>query len=215
MTGASSLNRLAYFTAVVETGSFTAAAERLGITKAVVSQQVARLESDCRTTLLVRSTRKVRTTEAGQQFYHRCALILKEAEEAFEELSEAASEPTGTLRLTAPFDYGIGVVVPAITAFAAISAVQGRGPFQRPNPGSGRQRSGPFHSRWLDYRATSAGPTNRPVCATIGGRPSVASAGRQTADPSGAGRVADRGEPGAARTNPLGICQGHLTARNG
>ncbi|MDH1629400.1 LysR family transcriptional regulator [Pseudomonas mosselii] len=118
MTGASSLNRLAYFTAVVETGSFTAAAERLGITKAVVSQQVARLESDCRTTLLVRSTRKVRTTEAGQQFYHRCALILKEAEEAFEELSEAASEPTGTLRLTAPFDYGIGVVVPAITAFS-------------------------------------------------------------------------------------------------
>ncbi|QVM93872.1 LysR family transcriptional regulator [Pseudomonas entomophila] len=118
MTGTSNLNRLAYFTAVVETGSFTAAAERLGITKAVVSQQVARLEQEFRTTLLVRSTRRVRTTEAGQVFYYRCAAILKEAEEAFEELSESASEPTGTLRLTAPFDYGIGVVVPAITEFS-------------------------------------------------------------------------------------------------
>lgn len=118
MTGTSNLNRLAYYTAVVETGSFTAAAERLGITKAVVSQQVARLEREFRTTLLVRSTRRVRTTEAGQSFYYRCASILKEAEEAFEELSASASEPTGTLRLTAPFDYGIGVVVPVITEFS-------------------------------------------------------------------------------------------------
>ncbi|MBE2321097.1 LysR family transcriptional regulator, partial [Solirubrobacter sp. CPCC 204708] len=45
------LKRLAYFAAVVETGSFTAAADRLGITKAVVSQQVARLERDFHTTL--------------------------------------------------------------------------------------------------------------------------------------------------------------------
>lgn len=113
----SNLNRLAYFTAVVETGSFTAAADRLGITKAVVSQQVARLEQEVRTTLLIRSTRQVHTTEAGQAFYYRCALILKEAEDAFGELSESASEPSGTLRLTAPFDYGVGVIVPAIAAF--------------------------------------------------------------------------------------------------
>ncbi|WP_192361478.1 LysR family transcriptional regulator, partial [Mesorhizobium mediterraneum] len=45
------LNRLAYFAAVVDAGSFTRAAERLGITKAVVSQQVARLERDVGTTL--------------------------------------------------------------------------------------------------------------------------------------------------------------------
>ena len=63
------LNRLAYFAAVVETGSFTAAADRLGITKAVVSQQVARLEADFRTTLLTRTTRKVLPTEAVQRLY--------------------------------------------------------------------------------------------------------------------------------------------------
>ena len=111
------LRRLAYFVSVVETGSFTAAAERLGITKAVVSQQVARLEQEFKTSLLVRTTRKVQVTEAGQAFYQRCSLILREAEDAFGELAEAAAEPSGTLRLTAPFDYGISIVVPAIAAF--------------------------------------------------------------------------------------------------
>lgn len=111
------LRRLAYFAAVVETGSFTAAAARLGITKAVVSQQVARLEREFRTSLLVRTTRKVETTDAGRAFYDRCALILREADDAFDELAEVSSEPSGMLRLTAPFDYGVGVVVPTIAAF--------------------------------------------------------------------------------------------------
>jgi len=62
------LRRLVYFVAVVETGSFTAAAERHGITKAVVSQQVARLEKEFRTSLLERTTRKVQVTEAGEAF---------------------------------------------------------------------------------------------------------------------------------------------------
>src|SRR5438034_11318916 len=101
------LRRLAYFTAVVETGSFTAAAERLGITKAVVSQQVAKLESEFKTSLLVRTTRKVQATEAGQAFYLRCAMILREAEDAFGELAGASAQPSGMLRLTAPLDYGI------------------------------------------------------------------------------------------------------------
>ena len=117
LRGLGNLRRLAYFVAVVETGTFTAAAERLGITKAVVSQQVARLEREFRVSLLVRTTRKVQTTEAGQAFYLRCAVILREAEGAFDELAGASAEPSGMLRLTAPFDYGVGVVVPAIAAF--------------------------------------------------------------------------------------------------
>ena len=113
----SNLRRLTYFVAVIETGSFTAAAERLGITKAVVSQQVARLESEFRTSLLVRTTRKVQPTEAGQAFYLRCAVILRQAGEAFDALAEGATAPSGILRLTAPFDYGVGVVVPLIAEF--------------------------------------------------------------------------------------------------
>lgn len=111
------LNRLIYFAAVVDTGSFTRAAERLGITKAVVSQQVAQLERDLRANLLVRTTRRVRPTEAGRMFHARCVKILRDAEEAFDELSQAAGEPTGTLRISAPNDYGTSVVVSVITAF--------------------------------------------------------------------------------------------------
>jgi len=111
------LKRLAYFAAVIEAGTFTAAAERLGITKAVVSQQVARLEREFQTTLLTRSTRSVLPTEAGKAFYQRCASILREAGEAFDELADVAGEPSGTLRLTAPIDYGIIAVVPAIAEF--------------------------------------------------------------------------------------------------
>ena len=62
------LRRLAYFAAVVETGTFTAAAERLGITKAVVSQQVARLEREFRTSLLLRTTRKWKPPKRAEPF---------------------------------------------------------------------------------------------------------------------------------------------------
>lgn len=113
------LNRLAYFAAVVDTGSFTRAAERLGITKAVVSHQVAQLERDVGASLLVRTTRRVHPTEAGIMFHARCVMILREAEDAFDELAQAATEPTGTLRITAPNDYGTAVVAPVVAAFAA------------------------------------------------------------------------------------------------
>src|SRR3982751_6461745 len=83
------LNRLAYFAAVVEAASFTRAADRLGISKAVVSQQVARLEQELKTGLLVRTTRRVEPTEAGRLLHARCVMILGEAENAFAELAQS------------------------------------------------------------------------------------------------------------------------------
>ncbi len=111
------LNRLAYFAAVVETGSFTNAADRLGVTKAVVSSQVTQLEQELKATLLVRNTRKVSATEAGELFYIRCASILNEAQEAFSELSQLSEQPVGALRMAAPYDYGTAIVVPVVAAF--------------------------------------------------------------------------------------------------
>ncbi|MDH7798338.1 MULTISPECIES: LysR family transcriptional regulator [unclassified Beijerinckia] len=111
-------NRLAYFAAVVDAGSFTRAAERLGITKAVVSQQVAKLESELKTTLLLRTTRRVVPTEAGRLLHARCILILREAEDAVGELTQANAEPTGTLRITAPSDYGTSMIAPLAAAFS-------------------------------------------------------------------------------------------------
>src|SRR5947209_1826723 len=100
------LNRLAYFAAVVDAASFTRAAASLGITKAVVSQQVAKLEEEVGTTLLMRTTRSVQATDAGRALHARCAVILRESAEAFDELAQGVASPRGTLRIAAPFDYG-------------------------------------------------------------------------------------------------------------
>ncbi|MBB4193495.1 DNA-binding transcriptional LysR family regulator [Rhizobium aethiopicum] len=112
------LNRLAYFAAVVDTGSFTKAADRLGITKTVVSQQVARLEAELQTSLLIRTTRRVEPTEAGRMLHARCVMIFREAEDAVDELSGARAEPMGVLRIAAPNDYGASMIAPVAAAFA-------------------------------------------------------------------------------------------------
>src|SRR3954469_9836999 len=109
------LNRLAYFAAVVDAGSFTGAATSLGITKAVVSQQVAKLEEEVGATLLLRTTRSVKATEAGRSLYARCAVILREFAEAFDDVAQGAAAPEGRLCIAAPFDYGSAVIVPVAT----------------------------------------------------------------------------------------------------
>lgn len=111
------LNRLAAFAAVVESGSFTAAAEKLGLTKAMVSQHVSRLEKELGIGLLTRTTRKVTPTETGAAFYADCAQVLQELEAAIARVGGGSEVPSGTLRLTTPEDYGSAVVVPALAGF--------------------------------------------------------------------------------------------------
>jgi DNA-binding transcriptional LysR family regulator len=115
---APNLNRLAYFVAVVDAGSFTRAAERLGITKAVVSQQVMRLEEALKTSLLVRTTRRVEPTEAGRLFYAHCSTILQDVGQAFAALAESGAKPTGVLRVAAPNDFGTSVLAGIATEFS-------------------------------------------------------------------------------------------------
>jgi DNA-binding transcriptional LysR family regulator len=112
------LNRLAYFAAVVDAASFTRAADRLGITKTVVSQQVARLEQELKTGLLVRTTRRVEPTEAGRLLHARCVMILREAEAALAELAQTNARPMGLLRIAAPNDYGTYTLAPIAAAFS-------------------------------------------------------------------------------------------------
>jgi DNA-binding transcriptional LysR family regulator len=111
------LNRLAAFAAVVESGSFTAAAEKLGLTKAMVSQHVSRLEKELGISLLTRTTRKVTPTETGASFYADCAQALQGMEAAIARVGGGSEVPSGTLRLTTPEDYGSAVVVPALAGF--------------------------------------------------------------------------------------------------
>lgn len=111
------LNRLAYFVAVLDTGSFTRAAERLGITKTVVSQQVSKLEEELKTALLMRTTRRVEPTEAGRLLHARSVIVLREAEDAIGEVSRSNSVPSGVLRVAAPNDYGTSRIAPIAAAF--------------------------------------------------------------------------------------------------
>lgn len=111
------LNRLVYFTTVAELASFTAAGDHLGVAKAVVSHQVRKLEEELGVTLMRRTTRRVTLTEEGRLFYGRAVAILQDAETAFGEISVSAAEPSGTLRLTAPIDYGMTVLAPVIADY--------------------------------------------------------------------------------------------------
>lgn len=100
------LNRLSHFVAVIEEGTITAAAEQLGLSKAVVSKQLLTLEDELGVSLLVRNSRHLSATEVGQEFYHRAKAALHQANEAFEAAVAGSSEPHGKLRITAPIDYG-------------------------------------------------------------------------------------------------------------
>lgn len=114
------LNRLAVFVALVHAGSFTAAAESLGMTKAMVSQHLARLEKELGVTLVLRSTRRMTLTEAGTTFHADCVRILADAQAAIEQVGSTQDKPGGTLRLTATSDYGVAVVAPAVADFMRV-----------------------------------------------------------------------------------------------
>lgn len=70
------------FVAVAETGQFTAAAERMGVSSSHISRQVARLEERLQTRLLYRSTRRVSLSEAGQTFLQHCQRLQDARDEA-------------------------------------------------------------------------------------------------------------------------------------
>ncbi|ALK34533.1 LysR family transcriptional regulator [Burkholderia plantarii] len=110
------LNRLAIFAAVVETGSLTAAAARLGIAKTMVSTHMQRLETEVGANLLVRTTRRLSVTDAGQTLYEAAGEILRTAEAALDAVAGEAGPLRGTLRVGAPIDYGALVVAPALVA---------------------------------------------------------------------------------------------------
>jgi DNA-binding transcriptional LysR family regulator len=101
------LNRLAYFVAIVEEKTITAASQRLGLSKAVVSKQLQLLEEEVGVNLVVRNTRHMHTTQAGDAFYARSKEVLKYAHIAFEELGQLGKEPTGLIRITSPIDFGV------------------------------------------------------------------------------------------------------------
>ena len=111
------LSGIAVFAAVVEAGSFTAAAEKMGQSKSAVSKQVTRLEQRLGAQLIARTTRRLNLTEVGQAFYERCRRIIAEAEEAELAVTHLQERPRGRLRVTAPVSFGITHLARALPDF--------------------------------------------------------------------------------------------------
>ena len=105
------------FNAVVETGSFTAAADRLAADKSVVSRRVSALEKRLGVQLLRRTTRTLNLTDTGRSFYARSARILADLEEAESAVAQEHGELRGRLRVALPLSFGIRHMGAPIDAF--------------------------------------------------------------------------------------------------
>jgi DNA-binding transcriptional LysR family regulator len=103
--------------AAVETGSFTAAGERLGISKALVSKYVGEVESRLGVRLFNRSTRRLALTEEGQRYYDQALPLLEEFSVMVDNVTGAQSAPRGLLRVSVPQTFGEMSLSPLIPKF--------------------------------------------------------------------------------------------------
>lgn len=97
-----SIDNMMVFAKVVETGSFTQAADTLGIGKARVSQIISKLEKTLNTRLLNRTTRSLSLTDSGQAYYKQCQMIQELASRANLEAQSLNNEPTGIIHISVP-----------------------------------------------------------------------------------------------------------------
>jgi DNA-binding transcriptional LysR family regulator len=109
---------LAVFAAVAEAEGFSAAARGLGLSKAMVSVAVARLEDRLGVRLFQRTTRRLSLTEAGAATLPHAQRSLLAARDAEEAATQSLTSPRGSLRVNAPMSFGLLHVVPALGAFA-------------------------------------------------------------------------------------------------
>ncbi|QID18366.1 LysR family transcriptional regulator [Nitrogeniibacter mangrovi] len=110
------LEDMRIFVTTLEAGSFTAASDRLGLSKQFVSRRVMALEARLGVRLLNRTTRRLHVTDAGQAYYTRAVRILDDVSDAELAVSSRGGRVQGTLRVSAPVSFGtlaLGAVVPA------------------------------------------------------------------------------------------------------
>jgi DNA-binding transcriptional LysR family regulator len=111
------LDGIAIFVKVLQTGSFSQAAKLLGMPNSTVSAKVSALEKRLGVTLLQRTTRKLRATQAGEAYFQRSVRALEELQAAENELETGRADPKGLLRLTAPVEIGHSLLPALVHAF--------------------------------------------------------------------------------------------------
>ncbi|KZN65931.1 hypothetical protein N473_10205 [Pseudoalteromonas luteoviolacea CPMOR-1] len=115
----SKLRHMSLFAQIVESGSITAAADTLGLSKSVLSQHLKALEQDLGVMLLRRTTRKQSLTVAGKAFYAQCKLINQTAQRAWLEATQFNEIPKGKVKITAPNVLMTTLIAPALAAVIA------------------------------------------------------------------------------------------------
>lgn len=110
---------LQIFRRVAEARSFSAAAQALGVSPAMVSKSIRQLEQQLGARLLTRSTRAVSVTEAGERYLQLVAPLLDELLAAEQQLQQNALQPRGELRIAAPIDLGEQVLPTVVQRFRA------------------------------------------------------------------------------------------------
>jgi len=113
------LNAMALFVKVVEHKGFSAASRRLGVPVSTVSRKVSELEKTLGVRLLERSTRQLRLTEPGAEYYTYCRRGLEEIETGTLLLNERQTDISGTLRLSVPPGLSDRLIVPLVSGFQA------------------------------------------------------------------------------------------------
>ncbi|MGG7054864.1 LysR family transcriptional regulator [Nitrosomonas sp. ANs5] len=105
------------FLQAIETHSISAAAQRLGLSKSVVSKRISDLETKLKVKLLHRSTRGVVATDKGAAFYQRARAIMQQLDQASEALLEQDEDLCGVLRIAAPMSFGTSYLGPILFSF--------------------------------------------------------------------------------------------------
>ena len=113
-------NAMQAFVRVAELGSFTQAAEQLGLPKAAVSTAVRQLEAQFGTRLLHRTTRRVQLTQDGQLVQQRCQDLLADFDELQSLFQAGSAQLTGRLRVDMPLGVARNVVMPALPEFLQV-----------------------------------------------------------------------------------------------
>jgi DNA-binding transcriptional LysR family regulator len=105
------------FVGIVEAGSISGAAERLGLAKSAVSRRLAELETRLGASLIQRTTRRLNLTESGRTYYARCVAILADVDEAESAVSQAHGALKGGIKAALPLAFGLLHLAPLIQEF--------------------------------------------------------------------------------------------------
>ncbi len=113
-------NAMQVFVRVAEAGSFTAVANQENVARSMITRQIASLEKQLGSKLIIRSTRSLTLTTAGSAYLERCRVILNMVDAAESSLSEEKVEPRGRIRLGLPLSFGLQRLMPTLAEFSKL-----------------------------------------------------------------------------------------------